>query len=63
MKTPSMTDMPSFIRPYMDDPGHSFAEAFGQYATQPEQLKKESPAAYGFVRDLTGFEYARPGPM
>jgi hypothetical protein len=54
---------PSFMTRYMNDPAHSFADAYGMYVAQPQQLQKESPQAYNFFRNLTGFEYRRPGPM
>jgi len=51
--------VPKFVGRYIDDPSHSFAEAFSQYVTNPEMLQTQSPQAYQFLKNLTGFEYAR----
>lgn len=47
---------------YMNDPTHAFAEAYGSYAAEPVRFQRESPEAYKFLRDISGFEYARPKP-
>ena len=49
----------SSVAKYPLDPGHSFAESYGMFAQQPEQLKKNAPDVYKFLTNLSGFEYAR----
>lgn len=49
----------SAIKEYPTDPSHSFAEAVGYFVYQPEQLKREAPNIYNYLRDLFGLEYSR----
>lgn len=53
----------SAVSTYPSDPSHSFAHAYGLYASDPLRLQKESPEAYNLIRSLSQFEYRRPGPM
>lgn len=52
------TYVPSIIR-YMDDPAHSFADAYGMYVNDPQTLQSHSPEVYNFIRNMSGFEYSR----
>lgn len=47
------------VSKYPGDPSHSFAEAFGEYATEPQNMQKNNPDAYNYFKTLTGFEYSR----
>lgn len=47
------------VSQFPKDPAHSFAEAFGDYATEPQDMQKRNPDAYNFFKNLTGFEYSR----
>jgi len=46
---------------YANNPDHAFAEAYGLYAGTGKTFQQQSPAAYDFIRNLSGFEYSRPG--
>lgn len=47
------------IKKYPHDSHHSFAEAWSQYATNPEALKAKAPDIYNYFVKISGFEYKR----
>lgn len=46
--------MPSSVLQYKDDPGHSFAESFGQYVMNPGIFKQTYPKDYDYFKGLFG---------
>jgi hypothetical protein len=44
---------------YERDPGHSFAQALGDYGANPTVLRDEHPTIYHFFQGMLDFEYKR----
>ena len=45
--------------PY-EEPEHSFADLYGEYVSDPKELKESDPQIYNFMRSITsGYEYAK----
>lgn len=48
---------PSGMRQYPEDPWHSWAETVGEYIGTPEQLERDHPWIYRWMRSVLGREY------
>lgn len=44
---------------YANDPSHSFASSYGEYASDPKSLLEYHPEIYNFMRKLSGVEFSR----
>jgi hypothetical protein len=58
-RTANLRNIVRSVARYPSDPPHSFAETYGMYVNSPQELQKQSPDIYNFIRNLSGFEYSR----
>lgn len=50
---------PVGVLTYPDDPGHSFADVYGEFVSAPERLRSTSPWIYNWMRTVMGREYVK----
>ena len=59
LKTFTAPDQASPASYFPDDPGHSFARAYGDFVANPSMFQARFPKMYNFIKEAAGFEYSR----
>jgi len=54
---PQTWGRPGLLDQYSGDPSHSFAEAYGQYTSNPYEFKSYNPTIYNWFKAVIGREY------